>query len=48
MALVTLTVDRLGILNAFVLDSGLHKGWRGPEPIGSMSLVPGSPVAVVK
>ena len=41
-----LMVDRNGILNAATLDVATKDGWQGPDTIGNLTLVPGSPVTV--
>jgi hypothetical protein len=41
-----LMVDRDGVLNTASLDLTGRGTWRGPNPVGSSSLVPGSPVTV--
>jgi hypothetical protein len=43
-----LMVDRNGMLNAASLDLSAGTGWQGPECIGNGSLVPGSPVTVLR
>jgi hypothetical protein len=43
-----LVVDRSGVLNVASLDLSTQAGWHGLETIGSNTLVPGSPVAVLK
>jgi len=46
--LMALTIDCSGVLNIFSLDLTNQKGWEGPEMVGPGTLVPGSPVAVLR
>jgi hypothetical protein len=44
----TFAVDRKGLLNTFTLDLSNQKRWQGPETLGTPTLIPGSPVAVLE
>ena len=43
-----LMVDRNGILNAATLDLATNDGWQGPDTIGNLTLIPGSPVTILQ
>jgi hypothetical protein len=43
-----LMVDRDGILNSASLDTSAGGGWQGPVALGAATLMPGSPVTVIR